>query len=390
MWSTHGFLSIYSSNPLWGSGAIDFAGSGVVHITGGATALFATIVLGPRRGRFHDAAGAKLDKANLMPGHSVALQVLGTLILWFGWFGFNAGSALTVKSLNESIAALCAATTAISGAAGGVSALVVNLFWVETQTGEATFDIVMLMNGALCGLVAITSGCAVVDPWAAFLIGMMAGLVYISASKLLVRLSIDDAVDAIPVHLAGGIWGMIATGLFSKPANMELVYGDFNHAGWFYTPKDATLLGAQIFAITFIGVTIAFTMLPFFVLLNYLGWLRVDSIAELVDKIDSIAELVGLDISYHGGHTRNEVDESGEPRTTRSRIQKLAKKPSQQLASQLSSQSQRLVMPQRSNYEDSTTWGDPPSQQESAQSYDPAITTEAEYSVIPTNHQFRQ
>eukprot|EP00339_Tiarina_fusa_P006159 CAMPEP_0117080306 /NCGR_PEP_ID=MMETSP0472-20121206/56667_1 /TAXON_ID=693140 ORGANISM="Tiarina fusus, Strain LIS" /NCGR_SAMPLE_ID=MMETSP0472 /ASSEMBLY_ACC=CAM_ASM_000603 /LENGTH=261 /DNA_ID=CAMNT_0004807905 /DNA_START=72 /DNA_END=853 /DNA_ORIENTATION=- len=94
IWSNNGFLSNTNSSPLFGSGAIDFAGSGVVHLTGGITALFATVILGPRRGRFFNAQGEALETPKEFPGHSMALQLLGTMILWFGWFGFNPGSAL--------------------------------------------------------------------------------------------------------------------------------------------------------------------------------------------------------------------------------------------------------------------------------------------------------
>lgn len=193
------------------------------------------------------------------------------------------------------IAAQAAAATALSGAAGGISALFTN-FWIEERrTGEPHFSLERTMNGSLSGLVAITSGCAVVEPWAALVTGLVAGWLYLFASKQLIRNRVDDAVDAIPVHMANGIWGLFATGLFASPEKLDLAYYTSEHVGWFYSwgrgSSDASLLGCQVIAILFIlGWTLS-TMMPFFIWLNYKGWLR----------SDSLEELVGLDISYHGG-----------------------------------------------------------------------------------------
>jgi Amt family ammonium transporter len=144
------------------SGMVDFAGGGVVHLTGGMTALFATMILGPRRGRFHDDEGRKLDKPKDFPGHSIALQMLGTIILWFGWYGFNAGSALITDSKErDQLLSLCAVNTTLSGGMAGLVALFANYFILERRTGEPIFDLVTAMNGSLGGLVAITAGCGV-------------------------------------------------------------------------------------------------------------------------------------------------------------------------------------------------------------------------------------
>mmetsp|Transcript_15514 Transcript_15514/g.35765 ORF Transcript_15514/g.35765 Transcript_15514/m.35765 type:complete len:533 (-) Transcript_15514:373-1971(-) len=298
VWSNNGFLSISNSgNPLLNVGSIDFAGSGVVHVTGGTTALLATLILGPRRGRFFDAQGEPLEKPKPFPGHSVALQLLGTMVLWFGWFGFNPGSALVLDIDNPGqVAAVAAASTALSGAAGGITALFTNLYIVERLTGEPYFSITHAMNGSLSGLVAITSGCGVVDPWAAIVIGMISGWIYIGASELLVRLRIDDAVDAIPVHMFNGIWGVLATGLFASPRLMDMAYpGRSEYPGLFFTLGKGksfrgNLLLCQITLIVFIIAWVFVTMMPFFIWLNYKGWLRADSLEELV----------GLDVSYHG------------------------------------------------------------------------------------------
>jgi len=275
----------------------------LAHCVGGATALLATLILGPRRGRFYDAQGDPLEKPKPFPGHSVALQLLGTMVLWFGWFGFNPGSALVlgIDKAGE-VAAVAATNTALSGAAGGITALFTNLYMVERSTGEPYFSISHAMNGSLSGLVAITSGCGVVEPWAAIVIGMISGWVYICASGLLVRFRIDDAVDAIPVHMFNGIWGVLATGVFASPRLMEMAYpGTSEYPGLLFTLGSdkifrGNLLGCQITLIVFILAWVSVTMMPFFIWLNYKGWFRADSLDELV----------GLDISYHG----RSVDES--------------------------------------------------------------------------------
>jgi Amt family ammonium transporter len=163
------------------------------------TALIAAKILGPRIGRFTDAFGNPLPEPASFPPHSAALQVLGTFILWVGWYGFNPGSTLAISSSESAaVSALAAVTTTISAATGSVSALLTDMIINRRKTGEIEYDITMCMNGALSGLVAITAGCAVMAPWAAFVTGAIGGWVYIFFSKLLVKLRIDDAVDAIP------------------------------------------------------------------------------------------------------------------------------------------------------------------------------------------------
>lgn len=227
--------------------------------------------------------------------------MLGTFILWFGWYGFNPGSALTITSTVNTgdVASLCAVTTTLSAAMGAVTALFTKLVINERTTGEAQFDLLMAMNGALSGLVAITSGCAVVQPWAAVVIGMISGWFYLAGSYVLIKLRLDDAVDAIPVHLVNGVWGVLSTGLFADPNLIQQAYGRDDNAGWFYEwgrgSGNLTLMGAQIVGLLFIIGWVAVLMLPFFLLLNYMGWFRADSLEELV----------GLDISYHGGSALN-------------------------------------------------------------------------------------
>jgi hypothetical protein len=169
---------------------------------------------------------------------------------------------------------------------------------MERKTGEANFELLMAMNGALSGLVAITSGCAVVQPWAAVVIGLIAGWMYLVGSHLLIRLRLDDAVDAIPVHFVNGIWGVTATGLLADPSLLLQAYGRDNHAGWFYGLSDFTLMGTQLVGVLFIFGWVLFLMLPFFIVLNYFGKFRADSLEEMV----------GLDISYHGSNNSLDLD----------------------------------------------------------------------------------
>jgi Amt family ammonium transporter len=297
IWNANGFLSAYSVEPLWGVGMVDFAGSGVVHMTGGVTALFATIILGPRRGRFHDETGRRLETPREIIGHSPALQMLGTFILWFGWYGFNCGSALLNRSeYTSQIASLAGVNSTLAGGVAGLVALFANLYWLERTTGEPFFDVKYAMNGCLCGLVAITAGCGVVEPWAALMTGIVAGLLYMVGSRTLVAWRLDDAVDAIPVHFVGGAWGLIAVGFFGAPSRLEMVYGHSEYPGWFYSlwngdPGNMRLLGVQILGLLFIFGWVMIIMLPFFIWLDWRGWFR----------SDPLEEIVGLDTSYHGG-----------------------------------------------------------------------------------------
>jgi len=265
-------------------------------MTGGATALVAAIVLGPRKGRFYDEDGNPLETPASFPAHSVALQILGTFILWVGWYGFNPGSALVIDNPNATAtAALCAITTTLAGASGCVTAMFFDTFMEMRETGEASYDLTMAMNGCLAGLVGITAGCSVVTPWAAVIIGMIAGLNYVGFSKFLIKMKIDDAVDAVPVHFANGIWGVIAVGLFAEKSNMETAGYKVQHLGWFYSwgngTGDANLLLAQFTAVVWICSWVFCLMTPFFLALNAFGMFRVDPLEEEV----------GLDISHHRG-----------------------------------------------------------------------------------------
>ncbi|KAI2510080.1 ammonium transporter family [Fragilaria crotonensis] len=291
IWSADGFLVAFGpmEDKFRGLGVIDFAGSGVVHMTGGVTALIAAIVLGPRRGRFYDEDGNPLETPTVWPPHSVALQILGTFILWIGWYGFNPGSTLFVANpTSAGVTAHAAVTSTIAGASGCISAMFLDTIVDCITTGDITYDLSMAMNGALAALVAITAGCSVVDPWAALVIGVIGGWVYYGCSKLMIKLRIDDVVDAVPVHFGNGAWGLIAVGFFANPANTLNAYSK-EIPGVFYGGGD--LLLNQIVAVCWIFGWVAATMTPFFVVLKMAGMFRVDALEEDV----------GLDISHHRG-----------------------------------------------------------------------------------------
>ena len=205
-WSGSGAFSAFNTNTgnlaPTGGGVIDFAGSTIVHMTGGVAGLVGAIALGPRRGRFIN------GKAVKMPQHNSTLIALGTLILWMGWYGFNCGSTLGVQGYGRDLARV-AVTTTLAPAAGGITTLLIK----KALTGQ--FELGAVCNGILGGLVSITAGCSVVHPYAAIIIGMLGGFVYVGASSLLVKLHIDDPLDAFAVHGACGAWGTIAVGLFT-------------------------------------------------------------------------------------------------------------------------------------------------------------------------------
>jgi Amt family ammonium transporter len=295
-WSSNGFLSAAAAEPLWGSGVIDFAGSGPVHMCGGVAALVMAIILGPRRGRFYDDDGVELEEPKQMGPHSVTLQFLGTFALWFGWYGFNPGSSLAIASTAAGdVSSLAAVNTTLGAAAAALSGMFTSTIVDERKTGVHTWDTTAAMNGCLTGLVAVTAGCATIEPWAAFVIGIFAGWIYLAASALMLRLRIDDAVDAIPVHLFGGMWGVIATGLFTSPGRLETAFNTTENVGWFYEwargSGNFTLLGCQLVSVLFVIGWTACIFTPFCMVLKLMNWLR----------IDPLEEEVGMDISRHKG-----------------------------------------------------------------------------------------
>ena len=197
-----GWLSAMGTNFGLGHGEVDFAGSSVVHMTGGMTALAGVLVVGPRIGKFR-----KDGTIALIPGHNLPMAIMGTFVLAFGWFGFNAGSTLAAS---EPRIAEIAVNTALASSTGALT----SLFYVWQRHRRP--DVAMACNGLLGGLVAITASCAFVAPAAAALIGVIAGLLVPTSVELFERkFRIDDPVGAIPVHAVCGAWGTIAVGLFA-------------------------------------------------------------------------------------------------------------------------------------------------------------------------------
>jgi Amt family ammonium transporter len=181
-------------------GFVDFAGSTVVHGCGGACALAGILVVGARHGRF-----AKDGTPRLIAGHNIPLAALGVFILWFGWFGFNAGSTLVANGTIGRIAV----NTTIAPAAAALSAMI-SMWFVQGRP-----DVGITLNGSLGGLVGVTACCANISPASAFIVGLIAGIITTVATIALERMRIDDAVGAVPVHLANGWWGTLSVALFN-------------------------------------------------------------------------------------------------------------------------------------------------------------------------------
>jgi len=194
VWSADGWLARL--------GFCDFAGSTVVHATGGWVSFVGTIALGPRIGKFVKRTPQAIS------GHSIPLAALGVFLLWFGWFGFNAGSALSVG--NGELISRVAINTNLSACAGALVAMAV----VWLKFGHPGLS--MTMNGALAGLVAITAGCAYVTPAASIIIGAIGGVIVVYGVVLLDRIGVDDPVGAVPVHGMNGVWGTLAVGIWGQ------------------------------------------------------------------------------------------------------------------------------------------------------------------------------
>lgn len=287
-WGSYGFMSAWTTGDekpdMWvgGTGLIDFAGSGIVHMTGGAAALMGAIILGPRTGRFAPRTG----EVQPMPGHSTVLAALGTFILWFGWYGFNPVSTLAFKYMQD--AARAAVTTTLAACAGGATTLAIHVALKNPP------DVSPALNGILAGLVSITGPCPVVDPWAAVLIGFIGGFVYYGSSRLLLKLKVDDPLDASPVHFFCGIWGVLASGLFARQEFVSGVYGSDKHYG-VLMGADGEQLGVQIIGVLVIATWVCSLSGVLFMALKFMKLLRVS--AEDED--------VGLDSSHHGGDAYN-------------------------------------------------------------------------------------
>ncbi len=271
-----GWLSALGRNFGLGHGVVDFAGSAVVHSMGGMIAVAGAIVIGPRIGKFK-----KDGTAKAFPGHDIPMAIIGTIILFFCWFFFNAGSTLNAS---DARLAVVATNTMIAGAVGGLVAM----FYMWAKYGKP--DPSMTANGALAGLVAITAPCAFVNGISAFIIGIIAGfLVCYSVVFVENKLKLDDPVGAISVHCVNGVWGVIATGLFA-----DGTYGDGLNGvsggvtGLFY--GNPSQLAAQLIAVLVLIVWGCGVSYLFFRILDKTWGLRVAPEDELA----------GLDIPEMG------------------------------------------------------------------------------------------
>jgi ammonium transporter, Amt family len=271
-----GWLSALGKNYGLGHGHVDFAGSSVVHMTGGVAALVTCKLLGPRIGKYN-ADGSP----NPVPGHNIPMAVLGTFILCFGWFGFNPGSTLAATDQRFVIVAV---NTMLASASGAMAATL----YAKLKFGKP--DPTWMCNGVLAGLVAITAPCAFVSPGVALFIGAVSGFLVIAAALFIeTTLKIDDPVGAIAVHGCNGTWGIVALGLFANGS-----YGEgFNGVpgtvkGLFY--GDSGQLAASLIGI---GANIAYV--------GAMAGLSFLLIGKLMgNRVSPEAELAGLDVPEMG------------------------------------------------------------------------------------------
>jgi Amt family ammonium transporter len=211
-----GWLAQMGINWGLGHGAVDFAGSGVVHAMGGFIGLAGALVVGPRIGKY-----SKDGKPQAMPGHNIPMVVLGTFILAFGWFGFNPGSTLSGTDLRISFVVVNTMLASITAALGAM---------VTLELKGLKHDPSMLCNGMLAGLVAITAPCAFVAPWGAAVLGFIAGVIVVYSVFFFEKAGVDDVVGAVSVHGINGLWGVLSVGIFAT--------GDYG-AGWNGVVRDA-------------------------------------------------------------------------------------------------------------------------------------------------------
>ncbi len=255
IWNPEGWLAV--------RGFHDFAGSTAIHMVGGIAALIGAIFLGPRIGKYSVDKKTGRKKAKAIPGHSLTLGALGCFILWFGWYGFNGAAATSVDGL-----ASIFLTTTLSPAV----ATVVTMIFTWVKDGKP--DVSMSLNASLAGLVAITAPCDCVDAFGSIIIGAVSGILVVVAVEVIdKKLHIDDPVGAVAVHMANGIWGTIAVGLFSTGA-------DGVGKGLFYGGGFAQL-GIQLLGFVCVAAWTVVTMIITFALIKKLHGLRVTPEEEI-------------------------------------------------------------------------------------------------------------
>ncbi|MEH7247225.1 ammonium transporter [Neobacillus niacini] len=269
---------------IWGGGWLaehgkqDFAGSTVVHLTGAMAALAATIILKPRIGKYN-----KDGSANNLAGHNQVFTALSVLILWVGWFGFNAGSTVSVDGAFFGFVAL---NTNLAAGAGVIAAMIIS--WIVL--GKA--DVPMMLNGALAGLVAITASCAFVDTWAAVLIGFISGLLVCYSIRFFESRKIDDPIAALSVHGTAGVWGTLSTGFFATPELATVGQPGLFYGGGLHQ------LGVQALGVVSSG---AFAFIVSFILLTIMKAVMNGL------RVTEEEEIIGLDMSEHGSYGYPEI-----------------------------------------------------------------------------------
>ncbi|KAA0546235.1 ammonium transporter [Bacillus sp. BGMRC 2118] len=269
---------------IWGGGWLaehgkqDFAGSTVVHLTGAMAAFAATILLKPRIGKYN-----KDGSTNNIYGHNQVYTALGVLILWIGWFGFNAGSTVSVDNGFFGFVAL---NTNLAAGAGAVAALIIS--WLVL--GKS--DVPTLLNGALAGLVAITASCAFVDTWAAVVIGFIAGILVFYSARFFEKRKIDDPIYALSVHGTAGVWGTLSTGFFATPELATVGLPGLFYGGGFEQ------LGVQALGVVTSG---GYAFAVSFILLVACKYLLKGL------RVTEEEEIMGLDVSEHGSYGYPEV-----------------------------------------------------------------------------------
>jgi ammonium transporter, Amt family len=268
IWSPDGWL--------FSRGMQDFAGSTVVHYQGALAGLAGALLLGPRIGKF----GAD-GKPNAIPGHNMAYTTLGVLILWFGWFGFNPGSTLSVDFGGVGFFSYVALNTNLAAAAGVLGAVATSWLVVKKP------DLSMMLNGAIAALVAITAACAFVAPWAAIVIGFVAGIIVVVGALAVERARIDDPIGAIAAHGMAGVWGTLALGFLTVPelaSNLATGSGGLLYGGGLHQ------LGIQALGLVTVG---AFTLGTSFLILYAMK-------VTVGIRTEPETETAGLDVSEHG------------------------------------------------------------------------------------------
>jgi len=273
-WSGNGWLN-YSeddeSKSSVGPAYMDFAGSGIVHMVGGVGALCGAAIVGARKDRFAD----NVDEEEFSP-HNVPFLVLGTFCLWFGWYGFNPGST---GSMHDKATAVTAGRVAVNTTLAPCAAGLLVFFLRAIVIPPRVLDVGGFCNGILAGLVAITAGCASVEPYESVIIGFLGGLIYQGVSMLLRKIKVDDVVDAFAVHGANGLWGILALGFFGS----EEMGGNGAFHG-----HGASQLGTQVIAGIVIALWTAAFSIAIFLPLRLAGALRLgddfqDSGADAVE-----------------------------------------------------------------------------------------------------------